>query len=83
MKILDECIESSYFSGAGDKVKWRPYGKCTFPQNVLGQVQVFRYTLRSLAEVAKNTKSEQGRGDERRRETKKKKDILCKSRDNI
>lgn len=70
MKVLDECIESSYFSGAGDKIKWRPYGKCTFPQNVLGQMQVFRNTLRGWAEVAKNTKSEQGR-DERRRETKK------------
>lgn len=45
VKILDECIESSYFSGAGDKIKWRPYGKCTFTKNVLGQMQVFRNTL--------------------------------------
>lgn len=47
----------------------------------VGQMQVFRGTLRSWAEVAKNTKSEQGLG-ERRRETRK--DTLCKSRgDNI
>lgn len=70
MKVLDECIESSYFSGVGDKIKWGPYGKCTFPQNVLGQMQVFRNTLRGWAEVAKNTKSEQ-RWDEWRREDPK------------
>lgn len=81
MKVLDECIESSYFSGAGDKIKWGPYGNCTFPQNVLGQMQVFRNTLRGWVEVVKNTKSDQ-RWDKRRRETKK--DTLCKSReDNI
>lgn len=78
MKVLDECIESSYFSGAGDKIKWGPYGKCTIPLNLLGQVQVFRNTLRGWAEVAKQTKSEQG-WDDRRRETKKR-NILQKQR---
>lgn len=28
------------------KIKWGPYGKCTFPRNVLGQMQVFRGDLR-------------------------------------
>ena len=53
------------------KIKWGPYGKCTFPQNVLGQMQLFRGTLRSWAEVAKNTKSEQGQGERRSRDTRK------------
>lgn len=63
------------------KIKWGPYGKCTFPQNMLGQMQVFRGALRGWAEMAKNTKSEKGQS-EMGRETKK--DTLCKSRgDNI
>lgn len=51
------------------KIKWGPYGKCTFPPNVLGQTQGFRGILGGWAEVAKNTKPEQEQG-ERRSETK-------------
>ena len=59
------------------KIKWGPYGKCTFPQNVLGQMQLFRGTLRSWAEVAKNTKSEQRQGE--RGSRKSRKDTLPKA----
>lgn len=56
MKVLDESIESSYFSDAGDKIKWGPYGKCTFPQNVLGQMQVFRKYSQRLGRGGKECK---------------------------
>lgn len=40
------------------KIKWGPYGRCTFHRNVLGQMQVFRGTLRSWAKVAKKIQSQ-------------------------
>lgn len=61
------------------KIKWGPYGKCTFPRNVLGQMQVFRGDLGAWRwrGDGKEYKVRTGTGQEEEDDQKR---TLCKSR---